>query len=78
MTQAFPLLAVGSTQREDHSCVQATHYVNQAKQLRVSAEVFPENLSHMEINRELGLDNSYTRAVEAFMASLDAAFSSRL
>ena len=36
------------------------------------AEVLPQELTHGEINAQLGLESAYTRAVEAFMASLDA------
>ena len=35
-------------------------------------------LSHKAINHELGLDNAYTRQVEAFLASLGAGLQQRL
>jgi hypothetical protein len=35
--------------------------------------VLEEDLSHGEINRQLGLPSDYTRAVESFMATLDPA-----
>jgi len=42
------------------------------------AEVLPQPLTHGEINAELGLDSDYTRAVEGFMASLDAVVAQKL
>ena len=42
------------------------------------AEVVPQNLTHGEINAQLGLDSDYTRAVEAFMGSLDPEVARRL
>lgn len=42
------------------------------------AEVLPRDLAHGEINADLGLESSYTRAVEAFMGSLDPAVAQRL
>ena len=35
-------------------------------------------ITHGEINAELGLDSDYTRAVEGFMASLDAVVAQKL
>ena len=42
------------------------------------AEVLPQDLDHGDINAHLGLDSDYTRAVEAFMGSLDAEVVQRL
>ena len=49
-----------------------------AENLRFPAEVLPQDLSHGEINAQLGLESPYTRAVEAFMGSLDAEVARRL
>lgn len=65
-----PLLAVCSTRREA-SCPHALRHVDKAKSLGVRAEVLKQNLSHEQINDELGLPGAYTQSVEAFMASLD-------
>lgn len=70
--RSVPLLAVCSTRRED-SCPAARAYVAKAKSLGVHAELLPENLSHMQINHELGTDPDYTRQVERYMAQLDPA-----
>ena len=34
------------------------------------AQVLPQDLSHQEINAQLGLDNAYTRQVEAFLRDI--------
>lgn len=67
--RSVPLLAVCSTQRRA-ACPQADNYAARAGALGVRAEVLKQNLSHRQINEELGLPGSYTEAVEAFMASL--------
>ena len=69
---AYPLLAVCSTRRAD-ACPQAHGFERKAASLGVRATVLPQDLSHREINQNLGLDSGYTRAVEAFMGSLDPA-----
>jgi len=66
-----PLLAVCSTRRSD-SCAQARQFVDRASALGVRASVLGQDLSHRDINQQLGLDGGYTRAVESFMAGLDA------
>ncbi len=68
---ATPLLAVCSSRRSN-SCLQAKRFVAQASSLKVQASVLAQNLSHKQINQQLGLDGSYTDAVEAFMGGLDA------
>jgi acetyl esterase/lipase len=67
-----PLLAVCSTRR-DESCQQAHQFDDKAATLKVRVKVLEEDLSHGEINKELGIESSYTDAVESFMGSLDAA-----
>jgi acetyl esterase/lipase len=70
--QARPLLAVCSTQRADKPCAEAQNYKAQAKNFKIHVEVLPQDLSHGEINENLGLDNNYTKAVERFMGSLNS------
>lgn len=67
---ATPILAVCSTLRMD-SCSQADRFVNKAMLFSVRANVLEQNLSHREINQQLGLEGAYTDAVEAFMATLN-------
>lgn len=69
--KATPLLAVCSTQRRDKPCVQAAEYVEKATGLDVKARLLQEDLSHGDINKELGLSGAYTDAVEKFMGELD-------
>ncbi len=77
-SQALPLLAICSTVRPDHPCIEAHAYARKAAVVGVRAEVLEQPLDHMHINRELGMDSQYTRAVEQFMASLDATVAARV
>lgn len=65
-----PLLLVCSSLRSD-SCLQAQTMAGHVQSLGGRAELLPEPLKHSQINAELGLESSYTQAVENFMASLD-------
>ena len=75
---APPLQMVCSTQRPDDPCQQFTDMASHVRHLGGRAEVLPQDLDHGEINAQLGLDSDYTRAVEAFMGSLDAEVARRL
>lgn len=66
---SLPLLAVCSSQRAD-SCPQARAFADKARGLGVRVEVQPEDLSHAQINHELGAASAYTDAVGHFVASL--------
>lgn len=74
----MPMLLVCSTQRTDGSCREAHQFVDKARSLGRSASVLEQNLSHLEINRDLGLPGAYTSGVEAFLRSLDADMARRL
>lgn len=67
---AVPLLAVCSSRRDD-SCVQAKGLKARADSLGVRIEVLPQDLSHKQINEQLGLPGAYTQAVDAFIATLN-------
>jgi len=67
--QAVPMLAVCSTLRPDHPCDQAQAYTSKAKSLGVDGEVLPQALKHSEVNKELGAEESYTAAVDRFIAA---------
>lgn len=73
-----PFQFVCSTERPDHPCLQAQGMARHVQQLGGRAEVLPQELTHGEINAQLGLENAYTRAVEAFMATLDPVVALRL
>lgn len=72
-----PFLAVCSTRRAN-ACPQAQAFVARAQALGGRAETLGEDLSHMEINRDLGQESAYTRAVEGFLAGLGGGLASRL
>jgi acetyl esterase/lipase len=65
-----PLLAVCSTQRRT-SCGEADRFTAKARSFGGTASVLRENLSHMQINAELGDPGAYTAAVEGFLSRLD-------
>jgi len=67
---AAPFLAVCSGRRDD-SCPQARRFVAKATSLNVRASVLVQDLSHKDINQQLGVEGSYTDAVESFMGTLD-------
>ncbi|MFT3847414.1 MAG: alpha/beta hydrolase [Propionivibrio sp.] len=75
---AAPWLGVCSTTRRDDPCGQADAYAEKSRGFGVSAAVLPQHRSHGAINADLGMPGDYTRAVEAFMASLDSAVARRL
>lgn len=66
-----PVLSVYSTRRDD-SIQQTQLFAAKGKSLGLRIDTLGQDLSHGDINGQLGLDNAYTRQVEAFMASLDA------
>jgi len=66
---AKPMLAVCSTRREE-SCAQATAFGTRAQGLGVRVQTLGQDMSHSEINKDLGLPGAYTSAVEQFMGSL--------
>jgi acetyl esterase/lipase len=75
---ALPLLAVCSRRRIDQSCAQARAYAASARAVGARVEVLPAELSHGDINGQLGQPSSYTYAVERFLASLDPEIARRL
>ena len=75
---APPMQMVCSTQRADDPCQQSVAMTRHVSNQGGRAEVLPQDLDHGEINAQLGLDSDYTRAVEAFMGSLDAEVARRL
>lgn len=66
---AAPFLAVCSSRRAD-ACPQAQAFVDKAVALGTRAQVLPEDLSHEQINEQLGTDGDYTARVEAFLRDL--------
>lgn len=70
--KAGPLLAVCSLQREA-SCPQARDFVARASLFGGAADVLGVNLTHGEINEDLGKPGAYTERVERFMRALGLA-----
>jgi arylformamidase len=66
---APPMLAVCASQRAS-SCEQAQAFADKARALGANAVVLPQDLSHGDINGELGLPGPYTEAVDRFLAGL--------
>ena len=65
---AVPMLLVCSSRRQD-ACPQGRAMAAKGKALGVTMEVLPEDLSHGEVNRALGLPSDYTAAVGRFIVS---------
>lgn len=63
---AVPMLFVCSSRRQD-ACPQGRAMAEKAKSLGVAMDVLPQDLSHGEVNRDLGLPSAYTEAVDAFV-----------
>ncbi|HEX2833442.1 MAG TPA: alpha/beta hydrolase [Thermoanaerobaculia bacterium] len=61
-----PVLVVCSSRRND-STTQARAYAAKATALGMTAVVLPVDLSHGEINKELGAPSRYTNDVDAFL-----------
>ncbi len=67
-----PFLAVCSSKRPDKPCLQAEAFVSKAKSLGMLAQTLPQSLSHADINKNLGLENAYTAAVDTFLKEVDS------
>lgn len=66
----MPLLLVCSQPRGDGSCAQSQQFAGRVRVLGGQAQVLELSLDHHQINAELGLPGGYTRAVDAFIATL--------
>lgn len=64
-----PLLAVCSTRRDD-ACPQARGFAAKGRDQGKRVEVMGVDMSHRQINHELGQDNGYTADVERFLRSV--------
>ncbi|TCU20584.1 cysteine rich repeat protein [Rhizobium sullae] len=68
-TRPVSTLLVCSSRRAD-SCPAAKEFASRAQTLGSRSEVFPIDLSHAEINSELGENKRYTTIVDAFLRSV--------
>lgn len=75
--ETMPILVVCSSRRKD-SCPQAHGFVREAESFGSRARVVEEDLSHGEINAQLGLPSAYTDAVKQFMRALSPDVAERL
>ena len=64
-----PVLAVCSSRRRD-SCPQAHAFADKVQALGGRGQVIEEDLSHGEIDRDLGRPSDYTTRVDAFLRSV--------
>ncbi|MCO1335707.1 alpha/beta hydrolase [Microbulbifer sp. OS29] len=64
-----PFLAICSL-RSDDACTQAKTFTDKAKKLGAYAAIIPIDLSHGEINSELGKDACYTASIDDFLKKL--------
>ena len=64
-----PFLAVCSM-RSPFACQQAVHFTNKAKSYGTITRVNPVDLSHGEINSELGKPSCYTSTIDRFLLTL--------
>lgn len=62
-----PFLAVCSSQRKDGACDQAERFVKKIQWTNGVARVLPVDLSHRQVNAELGKANAYTAEVDRFI-----------
>lgn len=65
-----PFLAVCSSKRPDHPCVQAAQFITKLQSFGGQAMLLEQDLSHREINLELGKSSCYTQQVDVFIDSL--------
>ena len=64
-----PMLAVCSSRRRE-VCAQGQAFQRKAATMGVRVEVLPQDLSHRQVNQELGLPSAYTDAVDRFIDAL--------
>lgn len=75
---AAPWLGICGARRPDKPCEQAKEYAEKSKSLGIYAEVLPQQKNHGGINADVGKDETYTAAIEKFMASLESEVAARL
>jgi acetyl esterase/lipase len=66
---SLAVLVVCSSQRAE-SCPQGRGFVAQARLQHPKASLLEQDLSHKDVNQQLGLAGAYTDAVDAFIAEL--------
>jgi acetyl esterase/lipase len=64
---AVPMMLVCSTRRPDKPCDDASAFQTLARRGGRDMPVLPQDLTHADINRTLGLPSAYTTAVDDFI-----------
>jgi len=67
--KAVPMMLVCSTKRPDDPCDDARRFQAEAKAGGRDMPVLPQDLTHADINRTLGLPGAYTDWVDAFISN---------
>jgi acetyl esterase/lipase len=67
--RAVPMMLVCSTKRPDDPCDDARRFQDKAKASGREMPVLPQDLTHADINRTLGLPGAYTHGVDAFITA---------
>jgi acetyl esterase/lipase len=66
---AVPMQLVCSLKRPDDSCGQSKAFAAKLQVIGQDASVVPQELTHMQIDHDLGMPGAYTGAVDAFMVA---------
>ena len=69
--EAYPVLVVCSSRRTN-SCQEAGEFTDKAKSMGIKVSLLEQDMTHRQINDQLGIAGEYTRQVEKFMRSLDS------
>ena len=72
-----PFLAICSTRSKD-ACVQAENFLNKAKAYGTTVALLAVDMSHMDINTDLGKAPCYTAKVDAFLKKLDESVAKKI
>ncbi len=65
----IPMMLVCSLKRPDDSCGQSKAFAEHLKSVGPDAPVVLQPLTHMEVNKNLGLPGDYTAAVDGFITA---------
>jgi len=78
MTNKLPPFLAICSRRSEFACYQAKHFIKKAKSFGTYGEVLAVDLSHGEINSELGKESCYTSSVNDFFKKLSPSIKSML
>lgn len=78
LTEEIPPFLAVCREGSDISCIESQSFISKAKSLGTYVELLPIDLSHREINSELGKDSCYTNKVDDFLRKLSPGIASML